>query len=178
MLLGASAAPARAQGFINPFIGFTFGGDAACPTIRDCDSKSPNFGISFGSLNKVIGFEEEFAYAKNFFDDPTVSNSSVLSLMSNVIVGPRIGILRPYGAGGFGLIKSHVELEPSSILSVDNNDLGWDIGGGLIIQSAHVGVRGDVRYFHGFTDLDVFGFKVSDLELNYGRATVGLFFSY
>jgi hypothetical protein len=178
LAVSAVASTAHAQGFISPFIGYNFGGDSACPTVTDCDSKSLNLGVSFGNINSLIGFEEEFAYARDFFKDPTVSNSSVLTLMSNVIIGPRIKYFRPYGVGGFGLMKARVELEPASLLSVDNNDLAWNIGGGLIIQSRHVGIRGDVRFFHGFTDLEVFGFPVSDLQLEYGRATVGVFFSY
>jgi hypothetical protein len=176
-VLGISS-PARAQGFISPFVGFNYGGDAACPTIRDCDDKSSNLGISFGTMNSIIGFEEELGYARNFFDDPTVSESSILTLMSNVIVGPRLTFIRPYVSGGFGLMKTHVEFEPDSILSLNNNDVGWNFGGGVIVQAAHIGIRGDVRAFHGFDDLSVFGFDVSDLDLSYGRLSAGVVFSF
>ena len=172
------AAPAQAQGFISPIIGYNYGGDAACPTLTECDSESLNLGISFGTLGSIFGFEEEFAYANDFFKDPGVTESSILTLMSNVIVGPRLGVFRPYGVAGFGLMKANVELEPLSLLRVDNNDFGWNIGGGLMIQGAHVGIRGDVRFFHGFNDLEVFGFPVSDLKLDYGRASAGLILSY
>ena len=60
------------------------------------------------------------------------------------------------------------------------NDLGYNVGGGvLIFPSAHVGIRGDVRYFRR-----VGANTVSDLldlqpgAFNFTRATVGVTFRY
>jgi hypothetical protein len=172
--------PAAAQGFISPFIGFDFGGDAKCPEISDCEDKTTNLGVSVGTLGPVIGFEEEFAYAKDFFGTaPLISSSSVLTLMSNVIIGPKISLVRPYVVGGVGLIKAKVEFTPTSLLSTSNNGFGWDIGGGLVIGGEHVGVRGDIRYFHSFKDLEVAGFSLGgDTKIDFGRATVGLFLGF
>jgi opacity protein-like surface antigen len=177
-LVLASAAPARAQAFVSPFVGYNFGGDAACPTVSDCDDKSMNFGVSFGSANALIGFEEEIGYARNFFKDADVSSSSVFTLMSNVIVGPRIKAVRPYGVAGIGLMKARVEFTRDSLLALDNNNLGWNVGGGVMLVFGHVGIRGDIRYFHGFSDLDVFGVRLGDIELDYGRAMAGLVLAY
>lgn len=41
--------------------------------------------------------------------------------------------MRPYALAGVGLIKSHVELTAASLFTTDNNDVGWDVGGGLVI---------------------------------------------
>ena len=62
------------------------------------------------------------------------ASSSVLTLMSNVMVAPRIGPVRPYALIGAGLIKSHVEASLGSLASIDNNNFGWDIGGGLMLM--------------------------------------------
>src|SRR5215203_2695774 len=69
-LTAFSAAPARAQGFISPLIGYDFGGDARCLGIGDiinCEDTKLNIGVGFGVMGNVFGFEEELAYASNFF---------------------------------------------------------------------------------------------------------------
>ena len=42
--------PAAAQGFINPFFGWNFGGDAKCLEITGCEEHMTNWGVSFGAL--------------------------------------------------------------------------------------------------------------------------------
>jgi opacity protein-like surface antigen len=164
---------ARAQAFISPFIGFNFGGDAGCPKLTNCEDKNLNLGVAVGTAG-AIGFEEEFAYAKNFFGKTPGLDNNVLTLMSNVMIAPQIGPVRPYGLVGLGLIKSHTELTATSLASVDNNNFGWDLGGGLMVMAGHVGVRGDIRYFHSFQDLEVLGFSLGNEKLDFSRAAVGL----
>lgn len=62
---GASS-PAHADGFINPFVGFHFGSDSACPNVANCEEKDVEIGISVGALNAVFGFELDFGSGKNF----------------------------------------------------------------------------------------------------------------
>ena len=176
LTLGASSA-ADAQTFISPFIGYNFGGDAGCPEISNCEDKNSNIGVSIGKAG-IIGFEEELAYAKNFFGDTAGKSSSVLTLMSNVMVAPQIGPVRPYALIGAGLIKSHVEASLGSLATVDNNNFGWNIGGGLMLMFGHVGVRGDIRYFHGFQDIEFLGATLSNLKLDFGRAAAGVVFQF
>jgi hypothetical protein len=134
---------ARAQGFVSPFIGYDFGGDASCPQITNCEDKKLNVGVSLGTMGSILGFEEELAYAKDFFGTAPGLSSSVLTLMSNAMIIPRIGPVRPYALAGLGLIKTHVEFTPSRVLSSTNNNLGWDAGGGIAaFFGAHAGVRG------------------------------------
>jgi opacity protein-like surface antigen len=168
------ATTSHAQGFISPLIGFNFGGDANCPNITGCQEKRLNFGVSLGKMGSVFGFEEEFAYAKDFFGSAPTLNSSVLTVMSNVMLVPNIGPIRPYALAGVGLIKTHVELTPTSVLTTDNNNFGWDLGGGVIIGSQHFGIRGDVRYFHSFQDQTIAGFVLTNSQLNFGRASAAL----
>lgn len=174
-----SATSAHAQGFLSPFVGFNFGGDAACPNVTNCEDKRLNAGVALGVTGNVLGFEEEFAYAKDFFGSAPGLSSSVLTLTSNAMLVPKIGPIRPYGVAGVGLIKTHVELTPTSLLTSDNNNFGWDVGGGLIILFApHVGVRGDIRYFHAFQDLNLLAFTVNNPKLDFGRAYAALMLTF
>jgi opacity protein-like surface antigen len=165
----------RAESFLSPLVGFNFGGDAGCPSIGDCEDKRLNFGVSLGRLGAVFGFETEFAYAKNFFGESPAVDSSVLTVMGNAMLVPNLGPVRPYATVGLGLIKTHVEFDPDAILSTDNNNFGWNLGGGVFIFfGEHVGVRGDVRYFHSFDDLEILGFEIDDTKLDFGRASGAL----
>jgi opacity protein-like surface antigen len=175
LLLAGAAAPARAEGFISPYIGYNFGGDAGCPTILNCEDKRINFGAGLGVLGGGFGFEEDIAYAQDFFGTAPGLDSSVLTVMSNLMIAPKIGPVRPYVLGGVGLIKTRVSLTPGSVFSTDNNNFGWDIGGGVMVFfGEHVGVRGDIRYIHAFQDLTLLGFTLSDTKLDFGRASGGI----
>ena len=169
------AVSARAQGFISPLIGYNFGGDSGCPELTGCEDKRLNAGVGLGVLGSVFGFEEEFAYAKNFFGETPGISSSVLTVMTNVLLVPDVGPVRPYALAGVGLIKTKVELTPSSLLTTDNNHFGWNLGGGVMVFFGdHVGIRGDIRYFHAFQDLEVLGIPLGDTKLDFGRAAGAL----
>lgn len=182
LALAVLPSSAHAEGFISPLIGFNFGGNASCPAIQGCEDKRMNYGIALGAEGNIFGFEEEFAYAKDFFGtSPALTNSSVLTVMSNFLLAPKIGPIRPYFATGVGLIKTHTEFTTTSLLTTDNNSFGWDIGGGVHVTVApHVGVRGDIRYFHTFQDLTgPFGFSFgANQALNYGRAAAAVDFTF
>ena len=174
--LMSSASDARAQGFISGLVGYNFGGDAGCPTATNCQDKRTNWGGSIGTLG-IIGFEEELAYAKNFFGEPlagtTSANNSVLTLMSNLMIAPGIGPVNPYVTGGLGLMRAHTDFTPSQIVTnPSQNMFAWDVGGGLIVSFGHVGVRGDIRHFHSFQDSKLpsfFGLSTAGTKLDFGR---------
>jgi opacity protein-like surface antigen len=175
----AAARPAGAQGFISPLIGFNFGGDAGCATATNCQDKNLNLGVSFGSLGTIFGFEEEVAYAKDFFGASPGLSSNVLTVMSNVMLAPDLKVFRPYALAGVGLMKSHAELTSTNLLSTDNNAFGWDVGGGLMVfLTQNVGLRGDIRYFHAFQNLDLAGITISDTKLDFGRAAAAIVFKF
>ena len=103
----------------------------------------------------------------------------VVSAMGNVMLAPHIGPVRPYVLTGLGLMKTHVDLSPSNLLSTGHNGLAWDTGGGLMVNVApHVAVRGDVRYFHAFSDLTVGPLALQNVKLDFGRAAGGLVLSF
>ena len=175
VFLLSAASDLRAQSFISPFIGFNFGGDSGCPTISDCDDKRLNAGVGIGKMGSILGFELDLGYAKDFFGDAPAYSSSVVTVMGNVMIVPDLGPVRPYALAGLGILKTHVELTPDSLLNSDNTDLGWDLGGGVFIFfGEHVGVRGDIRYFHSFQDLEVLGVPLSETKLDFGRASAAL----
>jgi opacity protein-like surface antigen len=170
---------ATAQAYISPFIGFNFGGDSGCPEISNCEDKKRNWGVAFGRLGSVFGTEAEFSFIDSFFGETPGVSSHVLTFMGNVMVAPKFGVLQPYGLFGLGLIKSHAELTAVGLLDNDNNDFGWDIGGGAILYFGQsFGVRGDIRHFHSFEDLNLLGISLSDTKLDFGRASVGAVFKF
>jgi opacity protein-like surface antigen len=176
-LLATSTRPAFAQGFISPFVGFDFGGDSGCPQVSGCDNKRLNTGIAFGSLATVLGTELELSYAKDFFGEIPGVSSSVLTVMGNVMLAPSFGPVRPYGVVGLGLIRTDVSA--STLFDVENSHFGWDIGGGVMIfPSRHVGIRGDVRYFHAFQDIAVVGLSLGETQLDFGRLSAGVVFRF
>lgn len=170
---------AGAQAFISPLVGVNFGGDARCPRITDCSDTRLNLGVALGVTGSLFGFEEEFAYARDFFGKAPGLSSSVLTVMSNVLFIPRVGPVRPYLVAGVGLMKTHVEFTPSSVLTTDNNNAGWNAGGGIIAAiHPHVGIRGDLRYFRAFQDLDVLGFAMDNQTLEFSRASAALVLTF
>ena len=166
--------PARADGFIVPFVGYNFGGDSGCPSLTDCEEKRLNFGVAFGSMGTAIGFEQDISYAKNFFGETPGGDNSVFSFMSNLVVGPGVGPIRPYFVVGVGLIRPHVSSLVGSVTNFDasSNSFGYDLGGGLTLMFGRVGIRGDVRRFKTLESIDLLIFPGE--KLDFWRASAGL----
>lgn len=179
LLVLATASLARAQGFISPFIGYNFGGDSGCEQISNCENKSRNLGVSLGSIGSVVGGEFELNFIDNFFGDRADVSSNVFTLMGNVMFAPKVGAVQPYVLTGLGLMKTHVEFTVPGLIEANNNHLAWDIGGGVIgFFTPHFGVRGDLRYFHAFQDVDIFGLSIADTKIDYGRVSGGVIFKF
>jgi opacity protein-like surface antigen len=170
---------ASAQGFVSPFIGYDFGGDSGCPGLQGCEDKNLNFGVGFGTMGPLFGFEMDLGYAQDFFGESPDYSSSVLTFMGNVMLGPQIGPVRPYGIAGLGLIKTNVDFTTQGLLEADNNHFGWDIGGGLMIFfGENVGIRGDIRHFHAFEDFSLLGLTLGETKLDFGRASGSVIFRF
>jgi hypothetical protein len=189
VLFLAAPRTAHAQSFLVPFAGFDFGDSAECPAISECGTKARNFGLALGHMGAAFGFEEEFGYGKDFFGSAPGLSSSVFTIMNNVMVTPRLHPIRPYFLGGVGLIRTSVDVAvttPGGIASAfafgggTNSNFGWDLGGGVIVGSQHIGVRGDLRYFKSFNEVDVFGQGVAlaNQKLDFGRFSLGLYLGF
>ena len=174
------ASPSFGQAFISPLIGFDFGGDSGCPEVTTCEDRNLNLGVSVGALGGIFGTELEFSYAKDFFGEIPGLSSNVLTLMGNLMLAPRFGPVQPYALIGLGLIKTHTDLNATELLDTDNNHFGWDVGGGLMaFFGEHIGVRGEIRYFHAFQDFRLLILDIGDeTKLDFGRAAVGVVFRF
>lgn len=177
LLLTVTSASAWADGVIVPFIGYNFGGDSGsrCVSLTDCKEKRTNFGVSFASMGPAFGLEEDISYAKNFFGETPGTANSVLSLMTNLLIGPGVGPVRPYVLGGVGLIRPHVESVAGSLtgLTTGKNAIGYDMGAGVIfLFGGHVGIRGDLRRFRTLQKINLLIFEGQ--KLDFWRASAGL----
>lgn len=175
--LALAAVPSRAaaQVSLTPFAGATFGEDAP-------DSQL-TFGASLAATGTIAGAELDFGYTPDFFaqdsDVVLIGDNNVTTLMANLLLGYFDGPIRPYGAVGVGLIRSHVD-GGDLFDDVTSNDFGFNVGGGVMGQiTEHVGLRGDIRYFRGLRDDD----NDNDLDLEVGdfdfwRAYGGVTFGF
>ena len=170
------ARPAFADKGITPYVGYNYGGDSSnCLTLTGCKERHTNIGVSLGTVGG-IGFEEDIGYAKNFFGVAPGVNNSVLTIMSNLVVGLPIGPVNPFVVGGVGLIRPHASLNPANLVT-SKNALGYDIGAGLAISLGHsFGLRGDIRRFSTFEDVKLFVFTGG--KLTFSRATIGITLKY
>lgn len=173
----ASAAPARADGFITPFVGFNFGGDSAnCLTLTNCEERRTNWGVSLGTMNGIFGAELDFGYAPQFFGKTDTGDNAVLTLMTNLMLVVPACPIRPYGVVGLGLIRPHAQIN-SSLTDVSQNTLGYDIGGGVNLFILHsVGVRGDLRHMHTLQDITLG--VLQNQPLDFWRGSVGVAFRF
>jgi opacity protein-like surface antigen len=173
-LLASTATPARADGFISPFIGYNFGGDSQnCVSLRNCEEKRTNWGVSLGSTGALFGFEEDIGYAPDFFGHTPDTNNGVLTAMSNLLLTIPAGPVRPYGLIGLGLVRPHANTGFAG-LATDQNTLGWDIGGGVnVFFGRTFGVRGDVRHIRTLQDITLFG-VFNNAPLDFWRASAGI----
>jgi hypothetical protein len=168
--------PARADGYVAPFVGANFANNSG--------NGRSNFGANVGWMSGgVIGLEADLGYSPSFFGNQGVYGSNnVLDLMGNVIVGVPVGTthhtagVRPYGTIGFGLLRSQLNAGPTGAARLTNNDPGLDAGAGVMgLLSEHVGLRGDVRYFrdvHGDSMRNGFGIDFG--SFHFWRASFGV----
>jgi len=166
---------AHAQGFVSASYGYNFGGDAGCRTATDCQNKNWNWGGALGALGKVVGFEAEWTHEGEFTGDVS-TRTSVTTLMGNFMLAPRFGIVQPFGLAGIGAIKTKVEDQLLGS-SDSENQIGWTIGGGLIVfVQKHIGLKGDIHYYHSFQALDLLGLDLGQdrNKIDFGRAGLGV----
>ena len=180
LLLGV-ATPSRAQGYVAPLIGYDFGGNSGCQQVSNCQDKRTNIGVAFGKMGQIIGFEEEFADAKNFFGQVGTQESSVLTAMSNIMLVPKIGPVHPYGLFGLGLMKTHVGFNRTDVTKFDNTGLAWNTAfGATVLFLPHIGVRGDIRHFHSTKSVAIpfVGTTPTSEQLSFSRVSGALVLAF
>jgi opacity protein-like surface antigen len=159
-LVVSGARGASAQVFLNPFVDTTL----SSPSTGGSTSQ-PGFGIAIGNVGKVVGFETELSYHPNLIDNSAngLAKSHVLTLAQNILVGPTIGRVKPYGAAGLGDLYLNITGLSSVVIpnptSISTNYFTVNVGGGVIgFVTPHLGVRADLRYYRAY------GFKLTDLQ--------------
>jgi opacity protein-like surface antigen len=183
--------------FVSPFVGANFGGSAGFGDFPDADDeveRRMDFGATIGWNPNVVGFEVDFGWSPNFFEDTAgdrnfeFGDSNVTTLMTNLLFSapPGTGV-RPYLSTGLGLIRANVDRD-GLFNDLSTNDLGVNIGGGLNGQfTDNVGIRGDIRYFRGLEqkadddfaeDDDLFADDFGFERFSFWRGTVGLTFRW
>ena len=178
VVLAAAPAPARAQGYIAPFYGWDFGGNAGeCPSfLSDCSEKKSAYGVAMG-YGRLFGLEADISYAPDFFgESASYSSNSVLTVMGNLVLSFPAGPVRPYLSGGIGLIRTDVELTVGDLLSTNDSSFGYDFGGGVnLLFPHHVGVRFDYRYFKSTGSMSILSFLGSSDsdKLSFSRFVIG-----
>jgi opacity protein-like surface antigen len=172
----AAPTQARADWFFTPYIGTNFAGDT--------ESANVNFGGSLGYMGAgIVGFEVDFGYAPDFFEEPEVSEINVTTLMANVIVGAPIGGMgegvRPYASGGAGLMRTAVD-DVDDFFDVNDNSFGINVGGGVMgFLTDNVGIRGDLRYFRNIGDsAEGEDFDLSFGDMDFWRGSLGVAFRF
>jgi opacity protein-like surface antigen len=178
-------AQARADWIFTPFIGANLHNEDDTLGL-DTKNGTVNFGGSLAWMGAgVFGVELDFGYAPNFFEQQNTSafDGNVTTLMGNLILGIPIGGqtgggVRPYVSGGVGLIKSRLD-DVEDFFDIDESSFGINAGGGVMIFfTDSVGIRGDLRYFRSFRNIDE-----NDLDLSLGgfdfwRASAGVSFRF
>lgn len=157
---------AWSQSYVTPFLGYNFGGDSEnCISLRNCDDKRTNFGVSIGKTNGIFGVEQDISYIPHFRNTPG-EGGSMLTLMSNLLLVAPLGPLQPYGLFGLGLIRPKTSAGAK-------NAIGYDIGFGLVVfPTRRIGLRGDLRRMRSFGDVKLFVFSGEKVE--FWRASLGL----
>jgi opacity protein-like surface antigen len=192
-LLSLALVPSTAAAqdwFFTPFIGANFGGNANFSDFDDADDefeRRMDFGATVGWNPGVVGFEVDFGYSPNFFQETSgtsnfeFGDSNVTTLMANLLLSapPGSGI-RPYGSAGLGLIRAHVSDATGFFDDLSTNDLGINVGGGINGQfSDSIGIRGDIRYFRALQNNEPDNdFELGLGDFNFWRGTVGVTFRF
>ena len=205
LFLGTTAAPARADWFLTPYLGVVFGGASNQFSVNDSDDEFEqrvNFGGSLRwNANSVIGFEGDVDFAPNFFQftggggnfDLLDMDSSVRTITGNIVfqlpIGGRLGPgFRPYVLAGLGSVRTRLRSETDVFDDIVSDDTIYSFGAGFdVFASDHFGLRADARYFRGFESLDdedpiadspFFDQPIATEVFNYFRGTVGLTFRW
>ena len=170
--VAAAPTPARADGFLSPWIGVNFSGD----TIKE----TTTYGGSLGFLGSKAGFEVDFGYTPDFLaSDEFDVDGKLVTVMGNLLIGGRHGGFSPYFAVGGGLIRTNITvIGDVADLEAAKNSFGGNVGAGFFAGGANVAIRADVRYLRAFDFDDGLDFDVVEDTLGFWRAAVGVGFMW
>jgi hypothetical protein len=156
---------ARAEGYVSPWAGVNFAGGGI-------EQGRGAFGVQAGGMGAgVFGGEIDFGYSPSAFGtENDFGHNSVINLMGNLIIGVPVGGthgagFRPFVTGGLGLIRTQIDGGSTFRVSSSNNQWGYDLGAGAMgFFNDHVGLRGDLRYFHAVNGNIINGLDLGTLH--------------
>ena len=172
--LGAcSPAQASAEGYVSPWVGVIFGNDQAASGFK-------SFGVAFGNMRTgVVGTETNIGFTSGFFGK--AQDNYVLDISGSLTAGPNWTGAKvrahPYFAIGLATIRTSID-GGNATGETASTRLGTAIGGGATVGfKSNVGIRGDVRYYRGFSnESPVNSLNVDLAKFHYWRASIGLIF--
>ena len=173
--------PARADVLFIPFFGVNFGGDSGKEFSEAFDTSQYNFGASLTFMGGgVFGFEGDFGFSPDFYGKTEIGGSNAFTATGNLVLGIPFGGqkgfgVRPYGLVGAGLLSSKSDFG-AGVAEIDENNVTWSAGGGvLIFFGTRAGIRGDVRYFRTFDDLEILGLPIAQSpgKVDFTRGSLG-----
>ena len=174
-------ASARADVLFIPFFGVNFGGDSGKEFSEGFDSSQFNYGASITFMGGgIFGVEGDFGFSPDFYGKTDVGGSKAITATGNLVLGIPFGGqkgfgVRPYGVVGAGLLRSNSDFG-TGVAEIDENNVTWSAGGGvLLFFGSKAGIRGDVRYFRTFDDLEILGLEVAQSpgKVDFTRGSVG-----
>jgi hypothetical protein len=181
-----SAAPARADWLITPFVGTTFGISTAYLDFADAASTEYLMWGATGTWlsDGIVGFEGEYAHAPRFFDQDEsdlVEESQVSTLSGHFILAAPLAVtgdsLRPFVLAGLGLVHSTIQ-DPLNLVGVNDNSLGLQLGGGAIgFVSNRVALRFDLRHVRTLSRATTITVE-REAKLSFWRAAIGVAIRY
>ena len=130
------------------------------------------------AARKWLGVEAELSDSPNSFEqNGFLISRRLTTFMGNAFVNlPNTGRLLPYAVGGAGLLHPRLT-EAGGLASVETNHWAYNAGGGAVfVVARHLGIRGDLRYFHGLgqTDADTNALGLDLSKFGFWRGSGGL----
>jgi opacity protein-like surface antigen len=180
-ILVCAPAAAQADWLFTPSLGRTFGADTF-------GQGHATYGGAVAQVDEEsFGWEAEFSYSPEFFDNNTQSfesarSGSVVTAMGNALIGAPMGPegrFRPYVTGGVGLMRMRVVSDAGTFESV-TSEFGFNAGAGaLALVGSRIGLRGDLRYLRSFQNQNPSWTRgvapdIAPGSFDFWRASVGL----
>jgi hypothetical protein len=179
LAVAGTAAPARAQWVVTPYVAINVAGGAV-------QAGKGGVGGSVGYFGGRLGLEFDIARHHHFFRDEGVSDlvpdpridldTDAWVFMGNLVAPvPIQGAPQwlPYGTAGLGVIHAWFD-GTGDLYDTDQDDLAFNVGGGVMYSlNDRVRLRGDLRYFRALVDENVReGGYFKDYD--FWRATLGV----
>ena len=171
LLVALSPSSAVAATTLTPFVGRTFAGGA-----HDDFGSSSHFtyGGTATFEGHLLGVEIDGQYSPHFFGGASRSNVASLTAGLTVGAGDPDGF-RFYVIGGAGILKSRVAGH-EEFFDTDRNSFGIVAGGSVVVPIVgRLGVKGDLRYFRGLSNVS--SSRPGEIDLtgfHFWRVSLGL----